>query len=96
MPPEEEMYMPIYNSLPSRIAARIPLAELTQLMEKHFSSSDSRVMSKAMMLGVLAAEEALKDAGRETNPTMPINVCAILVNWSVGFWLCYLGVPRLG
>jgi hypothetical protein len=33
------------------------------MKEKHFSSSDSRVMSKAMMLGVLASEEALQDAG---------------------------------
>ena len=65
MPPEEEVYMSIYNSLPSKIAARIPLVELTQLLEKHFASSDSRVMSKAMMLGVLAAEEALQDAGRD-------------------------------
>jgi 3-oxoacyl-(acyl-carrier-protein) synthase len=65
MPPEEEIYMSIYKSLPSKIAARIPLAELTQLMEKHFASPDSRVMSKAMMLGVLAAEEALQDAGKE-------------------------------
>jgi 3-oxoacyl-[acyl-carrier-protein] synthase II len=59
----EKEFLPIYNSLPSKIAARIPLKELNEMKEKHFSSSDSRVMSKAMMLGVLASEEALQDAG---------------------------------
>ena len=60
---DEKQFLPIYLSLPSKVAARVPLNELTPLKQKHFSSSDLRMMSKAMVLGVLAADEALKDAG---------------------------------
>lgn len=63
MDDEEKLFLHIYESLPSKIAARIPLKEFSELREKHFSKSDGRVMSKAMMLGVLAADEALQDAG---------------------------------
>jgi hypothetical protein len=67
MDDEEKPFLPIYESLPSKIAARIPLREFLELREKHFSTSDARVMSKAMMLGVLAADEALQDAGKNLN-----------------------------
>ena len=63
MDDEEKPFQHIYESLPSKIAARIPLKEFSELRERHFSKSDTRVMSKAMMLGVLAADEALHDAG---------------------------------
>ena len=63
MDDEEKPFQHIYESLPSKIAARIPLKEFSELRKKHFSTSDTRVLSKAMMLGVLAADEALHDAG---------------------------------
>ena len=63
MDDEEKPFQHIYESLPSKIAARIPLKEFSELRERHFSKSDTRVLSKAMMLGVLAADEALHDAG---------------------------------
>ena len=72
MDKDEREFLPIYNSLPSKIAARIPLKELIEMKEKHFTSSDSRVMSKAMMLGVLASEEALQDAGRKFQIFRPL------------------------
>ena len=43
---DEKQYLPIYSKLPSKIAARIPLNEFTNLKTKYFSTADSRVMSK--------------------------------------------------
>ena len=61
---DEKQFLPIYLSLPSKVAARVPLSEFKAFKQKHFTSSDFRMMSKAMVLGVLAAEEAVKDAGK--------------------------------
>ena len=49
-----------YESVPSKIAGKIPENELN--LDQHYSTSEQRSMSRGIMCGVIAAKEALTDA----------------------------------
>lgn len=59
---EDKEFSSVYSRLSSRVAARVPSNEFESKKQNYVNKSDLRSMSRAMAMGIVASEEALKDA----------------------------------
>ena len=59
---EDEKFQEIYSRLPSQVVARVPSEEFNDKKKNCIKNSDLRSMSRAMSMGIVASDDALKDA----------------------------------
>ena len=76
---EDEKFKEIYSRLSSQVACRLSLKEFNEKRNAYINKTDLRTMSRAMSMGIIASDDALKDAKWTPNDDKLLNRTGVAI-----------------